>query len=62
MKPESGKRGCPVCGKPPDAKYRPFCSARCQAVDLNRWLGEVYRVETPERPAGAAGGEKEDDA
>ncbi|OAN46500.1 hypothetical protein A6A04_20620 [Paramagnetospirillum marisnigri] len=38
---------CPICGKPgQDRKYRPFCSARCADVDLHRWLGEVYRVET----------------
>ena len=23
----------------------PFCSARCRAVDLGKWLGEEYRVE-----------------
>lgn len=62
MDPETRKPRCPICGKAPDPKYRPFCSARCQAVDLNRWLGEVYRVATPERPAEAAAGEKEDGA
>ena len=36
--------GCPVCGKPADAKQRPFCSQRCARIDLGRWLGEVYRV------------------
>jgi endogenous inhibitor of DNA gyrase (YacG/DUF329 family) len=22
----------------------PFCSARCQLIDLGQWLGEAYRV------------------
>lgn len=35
---------CPICGKPVVARYRPFCSKRCADVDLNRWLGETYRV------------------
>ena len=25
---------CPVCGKPADEKYRPFCSKRCADIDL----------------------------
>lgn len=41
---------CPICGKPPAAKYTPFCSSRCAQVDLNRWLGETYRVQTEELP------------
>ena len=40
---------CPICGKPVEADFRPFCSARCKQVDLNRWLSESYRV--PARPA-----------
>ncbi|MBL8708305.1 MAG: DNA gyrase inhibitor YacG [Rhodospirillaceae bacterium] len=40
---------CPICGKPASPAHRPFCSARCKQIDLNRWLSEVYRVpaETP---------------
>jgi uncharacterized protein len=55
---------CPTCGKPMDAKYRPFCSRRCADLDLGRWLNESYRIpvgedaeaqpdtddETPPRP------------
>ena len=47
-------RPCPVCGKPPAARYRPFCSARCRTIDLGRWLGDGYRIpaeEEPDRPA-----------
>ena len=35
---------CPVCGKPTDPAYRPFCSRRCADVDLGRWLSESYRI------------------
>lgn len=39
---------CPVCKKPSPARAEntsaPFCSPRCRAVDLGRWLGEEYRV------------------
>ncbi len=39
---------CPICGRPAEPTIRPFCSKRCADVDLGRWLGGVYRVETPE--------------
>ena len=35
---------CPICGKQSHAPFDPFCSARCQDVDLNRWLSGVYRI------------------
>ncbi|GAB2178696.1 DNA gyrase inhibitor YacG [Dongia sp. agr-C8] len=35
---------CPNCGKPTVVEFRPFCSARCKQVDLNRWFSESYRV------------------
>ncbi|PPQ35301.1 DNA gyrase inhibitor YacG [Rhodopila globiformis] len=38
---------CPVCGRPAAAAHRPFCSARCQEVDLGRWLSGVYRIPGP---------------
>lgn len=31
------------------SRYRPFCSARCQRIDLGNWLGERYAV--PGEPA-----------
>jgi endogenous inhibitor of DNA gyrase (YacG/DUF329 family) len=48
--PRSGaaKGKCPICGKPISPEFRPFCSARCKQVDLNRWFTESYRV--PEKP------------
>lgn len=35
---------CPVCGKPRDLKFRPFCSRRCADVDLSRWLKGGYGI------------------
>lgn len=37
---------CPICNKPVEAKYRPFCSRRCADIDLGRWLNEGYRIES----------------
>jgi hypothetical protein len=57
--PASAARPCPICGKPADARLRPFCSRRCADVDLNRWLSGAYVVpgradeeedETPTQP------------
>lgn len=39
---------CPICGKPRTEKYRPFCSARCADVDLNRWLSGRYAIPVVE--------------
>lgn len=44
----NSNKPCPICGKPAAEKFKPFCSARCADVDLHRWLGGVYRVETEE--------------
>ena len=33
---------CPICRKPAEEAFRPFCSQRCADVDLGRWLGERY--------------------
>jgi uncharacterized protein len=39
---------CPICGKPVEAAYRPFCSRRCADVDLQRWLTGGYAVPAEE--------------
>ena len=39
---------CPICGKPTDQAFRPFCSKRCADIDLNRWLSGVYAVPVKE--------------
>lgn len=41
---------CPICSKPAEGQYQPFCSKRCADIDLGRWLKEGYRVETEEGP------------
>lgn len=35
---------CPICGKPAEQAYRPFCSRRCANVDLQRWLTGNYAI------------------
>ncbi len=39
---------CPICKRLVDSspanRYRPFCSERCQMVDLGLWAGGEYRV------------------
>lgn len=50
-------RSCPICGKPASPSEKPFCSPRCADVDLNRWLGGVYRIPTDEAPADGSSGE-----
>lgn len=42
---------CPVCSRPAEAAFKPFCSARCADVDLGRWLGERYVIPGPEDEA-----------
>ena len=40
---------CPICGREivsADEKAVPFCSLRCKSIDLKRWMGEEYAVET----------------
>lgn len=36
-----------MCGKPVVEKFTPFCSSRCSMLDLGKWLGEGYKIETP---------------
>lgn len=38
---------CPICGRRSSEQFRPFCTARCQEVDLGRWLSGVYRIPGP---------------
>ena len=35
---------CPICEKPVNSKYRPFCSRRCADVDLGKWLTGSYAI------------------
>lgn len=37
---------CPICDRPSDEKFHPFCCRRCADIDLGRWFGEKYAVPT----------------
>ena len=39
---------CPICSKPADPAYRPFCSKHCADVDLNRWFTGAYAIPATE--------------
>jgi endogenous inhibitor of DNA gyrase (YacG/DUF329 family) len=47
------KVSCPICQKrmdshgPKEWPDWPFCCKRCKMVDLSRWLGGEYRIESP---------------
>jgi uncharacterized protein len=43
-KPTSDGGKCPICGRPTEAQYRPFCSRRCADVDLAHWLRGTYAI------------------
>ena len=40
---------CPICPKKvaQDNEHYPFCSARCKAIDLGRWVDESYKITRP---------------
>ncbi len=50
------KAACPICRKPTEPRFRPFCSARCADVDLGRWFTESYAV-----PAAPPESDEDDD-
>jgi uncharacterized protein len=35
---------CPICNRPAQEAYAPFCSRRCADIDLQRWFAGVYAV------------------
>ncbi|NRN27262.1 DNA gyrase inhibitor YacG [Photorhabdus heterorhabditis] len=41
---------CPICGKSvvwrEISPYRPFCSKRCQLIDLGEWANEEKRISS----------------
>ncbi len=45
------ERRCPICQRPAappgERSPAPFCSPRCQMVDLGRWLNEAYVISEP---------------
>ncbi|WP_245407076.1 DNA gyrase inhibitor YacG [Bartonella tribocorum] len=36
-----------VCGQMSQKSAYPFCSSRCRAIDLNRWLSGAYILPLP---------------
>ncbi|MCZ2203713.1 DNA gyrase inhibitor YacG [Bartonella sp. A05] len=40
-------RPCPECGQMSQQNTYPFCSSRCRAIDLNRWLSGAYILPPP---------------
>ena len=48
LAPKGAKRTCPMCNKPENPDFRPFCSKRCADLDLGKWLKEDYRIPTTE--------------
>lgn len=48
-KPASEATGtCPMCSRPTQRDYRPFCSRRCADIDLSRWLRGAYAIPDKE--------------
>ena len=35
---------CPICSKPTQQRFRPFCSKRCADIDLGKWMQGDYAV------------------
>lgn len=42
---------CPICKKSTHIdstnSFRPFCSERCQLIDLGKWSDESYNISEP---------------
>lgn len=56
-------RRCPICNKPTEQAWRPFCSKRCADADLHKWFTGGYAVpvvEEDEAPADPSGENEED--
>jgi hypothetical protein len=51
MKGPRPSRRCPICGKGPLEQGARFCSKRCEAVDLGRWLSGGYAIPVEDEPA-----------
>lgn len=35
---------CPICRRPGERAWRPFCSKRCADADLGKWFSGAYAV------------------
>ena len=43
----SPAKKCPICRKPRQPEYAPFCSTRCRDRDLVQWLEDGYALPGP---------------
>ncbi|MGB7768114.1 MAG: DNA gyrase inhibitor YacG [Verrucomicrobiia bacterium] len=53
MDPPATKVTCPTCRKSGDwfaTPWGPFCSRRCQLVDLGKWLEGEHAISEPLQP------------
>ena len=48
VKGNSLKAACPLCQRPAEILYRPFCSRRCAQLDLGKWLTGSYAIPSHE--------------
>jgi endogenous inhibitor of DNA gyrase (YacG/DUF329 family) len=55
---------CPTCGKTviwnEQSQFRPFCSKRCQLIDLGEWANEEKRIPAVVNPDGQLEAEPSD--
>ena len=51
---------CPICKKPTNPDFEPFCSKTCKNTDLLKWINEDYRIPTQEPVEGDAEDEEDD--
>lgn len=42
---------CPMCEKPSERTFYPFCSKRCADLDLGKWLNGSYAIPVVENDA-----------
>ncbi len=38
------EKPCPICRRPAEVDFRPFCSRRCADQDLQRWFSGSYAI------------------
>ncbi len=55
---------CPECGKSTiyssENEFRPFCSQRCQTIDIASWADEKYTIPVWEESPGDNGSSGDD--
>lgn len=52
---------CPLCGKPREPEFKPFCGRGCRDRDLLNWFGEGYAVSAAQAPDGTADDDRFDE-